>query len=136
MARTHEVPNHLNVQDTLFLGLTARQVATLMAFASPAYGIWDQLTIAPLPVRGSLAALLVLAGIAFTLLQPGGRPLDEWTFALLAFAVSPRSLRWSRPEVDPLEWCPPTSAGWVDLSPCLNWASRAGDPRKDEKGDA
>ena len=47
MARTHEVPNHLNVQDTLFLGLTARQVATLMAFASPAYGIWDQLTIAP-----------------------------------------------------------------------------------------
>jgi hypothetical protein len=61
MARTHEVPNHLNVQDTLFLGLTARQVATLMAFASPAYGIWDQLTIAPLPVRGSLAGLLVLA---------------------------------------------------------------------------
>ncbi len=28
MARTHEVPNHLNVEDTLFLGLTARQVAT------------------------------------------------------------------------------------------------------------
>ena len=39
MARTHEVPNHLNVQDTLFLGLTARQVATFMAFASP--GVWD-----------------------------------------------------------------------------------------------
>ena len=47
MARTHEVPNHLNVEDTLFLGLTARQVATFMAFASPAYGIWDQLTVAP-----------------------------------------------------------------------------------------
>ena len=51
MSRTHEVPNHLNVQDTLFLGLTARQVATFMAFASPAYGIWDQLTIAPVAVR-------------------------------------------------------------------------------------
>ena len=57
MARTHEVPNHLNVEDTLFLGLTARQVATFMAFASPAYGIWDQLTVAPTPVRGALAGL-------------------------------------------------------------------------------
>jgi hypothetical protein len=52
------VPNHLNVQDTLFLGLTARQVATLMAFTSPAYGIWDQLTVAPLPVRGTLAEVV------------------------------------------------------------------------------
>jgi hypothetical protein len=128
------VPNHLNVQDTLFMGLTARQVATLMAFASPAYGIWDQLTIAPLPVRGALAAVLVLAGIAFTLLEPGGRPLDEWAFAILAFVVSPRSLRWSRPEVDPLEWCPARSAGWVDLSPRLGWG-RAVDPRADEEGD-
>ena len=41
MSRTHEVPNHLNVQDTLFLGLTARQVATFMAFASPAYGFFS-----------------------------------------------------------------------------------------------
>jgi len=49
VARTHEVPNQLNVEDTLFLGLTARQVATFMAFASPAYGIWDQLTVAPTP---------------------------------------------------------------------------------------
>ena len=47
MSRTHEVPNHLNVQDTLFLGLTARQIDTFMQFASPAYGIWDQLTVAP-----------------------------------------------------------------------------------------
>jgi hypothetical protein len=89
VARAHEVPNHLNVQDTLFLGLTARQVATFMAFASPAYGIWDQLTIAPVPVRGTLAGLLVLAGIGFTLIQPGGRPLDEWAFALFAYFVTP-----------------------------------------------
>ena len=67
MARTHEVPNHLNVEDTLFLGLTARQVATFMAFASPAYGVWDQLTVAPLVVRGTLAGLLLLAGILFTI---------------------------------------------------------------------
>src|SRR5579871_4313979 len=104
MARTHEVPNHLNVQDTLFLGLSARQVATFMAFASPAYGIWDQFTFAPMAVRASLAITVVLTGLAFTLIQPGGRPLEEWAFAVFAFVVTPRRLRWCRPEVDLRDW--------------------------------
>jgi PrgI family protein len=123
MARTHEVPNHLNVQDTLFLGLTARQVATFMAFASPAYGIWDQLTIAPLPIRGALAGFVVLAGIAFTLLQPGGRPLDEWAFAVCAYAVTPRRMRWHHPLTDPREWGADRGTGWVDLAPRLGWVN-------------
>src|SRR5690348_5716358 len=121
MAHTHEVPNHLNVEDTLFLGLTARQVATFMAFASPAYGVWDQLTIAPLAVRGTLAGFAVLVGIAFTLIQPGGRPLDEWTFAVFAYMVTPRRLRWCREEPDPREWCASPPAGWVDFAPQLGW---------------
>ena len=130
MARAHEVPNHLNVQDTLFLGLTARQVATFMAFASPAYGIWDQLTIAPVPVRGTLAGLLVLAGIAFTLIQPGNRPLDEWAFALFAYTVTPRRLSWCRSEPDPRDWSPIGSAGWVDLAPIVGWARGVPDERQ------
>jgi len=125
VARTHEVPNHLNVEDTLFLGLTARQVATLMAFASPAYGIWDQLTDAPVAVRGALAVLVLLVGIAFTLVQPGKRPLDEWAFAVFAYVVTPRRLRWSRPEPDPREWCLSTASGWVDLAPRLGWGGVA-----------
>jgi hypothetical protein len=121
MSLTHEVPNHLNVQDTLFLGLSARQVATFMAFASPAYGIWDQLTIAPLAVRGSLAAMVLLAGLAFTVIQPGGRPLEEWAFAAFAYIVTPRRLRWCRPEADPREWCVGSTSGWVELVPSLGW---------------
>ncbi|MBV9546781.1 MAG: PrgI family protein [Chloroflexi bacterium] len=132
MSRTHEVPNHLNVQDTLFLGLTARQVATFMAFASPAYGIWDQLTIAPLPVRGALAAFVVLAGIAFTLLQPGGRPLDEWAFAVGAHAVSPPALALVSAGSDPVEWSPGGSPGWVDLAPRLGWGTGARDFNNDQ----
>jgi hypothetical protein len=110
VAHTHEVPNHLNVEDTLFLGLNARQVATFMAFASPAYGIWDQLTVAPTPVRGALAGLLLLVGIGFALVQPGNRPLDEWVFAILAHAVTPRQLRWCRPEPDSCRTAPPVIA--------------------------
>jgi hypothetical protein len=133
VARTHEVPNHLNVQDTLFLGLTARQVATFMAFASPAYGIWDQLTVAPLAVRGALAALVLVAGVAFALIQPGGRPLDEWAFAVFAYAVTPRRLRWCRPEADPREWRLGGSSGWVDLAPRLGWGSGAPDHYDEEE---
>ena len=135
MPRTHEVPNHLNVQDTLFLGLTARQVATFMAFASPAYGIWDQLTVAPLPVRGALAALVVLVGIGFTLIQPDGRPLDEWAFAVFAYAVTPRRLRWCRPDADPSDWRLAGSSGWVDLAPQLGWGSGA-DSSQEGEGNA
>jgi hypothetical protein len=127
VARTHEVPNHLNVEDTLFLGLTARQVATLMAFVSPAYGIWDQLTDAPVAVRGALAVLVLLVGIAFTVVQPGHRPLDEWAFAVFAYVVTPRRLRWSRPEPDSGDWRLSTPSGWADLAPRLGWGSGTGD---------
>lgn len=131
MARTHEVPNHLNVQDTLFFGLSARQVATFMAFASPAYGIWDQLTIVPVVARGPLALFVVIAGLAFTFIQPRGRPLEEWAFAMFAFAVAPKRLRWVRPEVDPQTWCVGGSSGWADLTPSLGWASVAAVARHD-----
>ena len=125
MTHTHEVPNHLDVEDTLFLGLTPRQVATFMAFASPAYGLYDQLTVAPMVVRGVLAGLILTIGIAFTFIQPGRRPLDEWAFALFAYLVTPRRLRWCRAEPDPREWRLGAPSGWVDLTPGLRWGAGA-----------
>jgi len=125
VARTHEVPNHLNVEDTLFLGLTARQLATFVAFASPAYGLWDQFTLAPVPVRAGLAATVLLIGIVFTFVQPGDRPLDEWAFAVFAFATTPRRLSWRRPEPDPREWRVGGPSGWADLAPHLGWGDVA-----------
>jgi hypothetical protein len=121
VAHTHEVPNHLNVEDTLVLGLTPRQVATFMAFASPAYGLYDQLTVAPMVVRGALAGLILIVGIAFTFIQPGRRPLDEWAFALFAYLVTPRRLRWCRAEPDAREWGRAIPSGWVELTPGLGW---------------
>jgi hypothetical protein len=131
MPRTHEVPNHLNVEDTLFGGLTARQAATFIAFASPAYGLYDQLTVAPLVVRGALAALILTIGIAFTFVQPGRRPLDEWAFALFAYLVSPRRLGWRLAEPDVREWRVRTPSGWVDLAPDLGWSTPADDRQRD-----
>jgi hypothetical protein len=67
----------------------------------------------------------VLAGLAFTFIQPGGRALEEWAFAIFAFAVTPKQLRWSRPEVDPRTWCLSGSSGWADLTPSLGWGGVA-----------
>jgi hypothetical protein len=132
MTRTHEVPNHLNVQDTLFLGLSARQVATFMAFASPAYGIWDQLTVAPVAVRGTLAGLVLLAGVAFALIQPGGRALDEWAFAVFAYAVTPRRLRWDHHFADHHDRYSDGGTGWVELAPHVGWGSNTGANQNEE----
>jgi hypothetical protein len=122
MAKTHEVPTHLNGEDKLFVGLTARQLATFMAFASPAYGIWDQFTVAPVPVRGAFAAAVVLVGIVFMLVQPGQRPLDEWAFAVFAFLTLGRRLSWRRAEPDPNEWRSGAAPDWADFEPRLGWA--------------
>ena len=130
MARTDEVPNHLNVQDTVFLGLTERQAAILITCAASAYGLWDQLSVAPAPVRASLAALVLVLGIAFSFFQPGGRPLDEWALAVLAFTVTPRRLHWRRAEPDQRAWSAATPSGWADLAPRLSWYDIASDTRR------
>jgi hypothetical protein len=125
VAKTHEVPNHLNVEDTLFFGFTARQLAVFMAFVSPAYGVWDQLTVLPDPVRGTLAVVVAMLGVLFALVQPGGRPLDEWAFAVFAHISAARRLSWRPVEPDPRDWCAATATGWADLSLNVDWASMA-----------
>jgi hypothetical protein len=42
MPRVYELPTHLDVQDTLLFGLTARQLVRLAVGASVAYAIWNQ----------------------------------------------------------------------------------------------
>jgi hypothetical protein len=118
------VPNHINVHDTLFLGLSARQLATFIAFALPAYRIWDQLTVVPMPVRGTLAGLVILPLAAFALIQPGDSALDEWAFAaVFAFAISPRRQRWDHQLADAWDWRSDVGTGWVDLAP--HWDGEA-----------
>src|SRR6266540_5529295 len=77
MARVYELPTHLQVEDQLIAGLTARQLLRLMVGASLAYGAWDQASWLPQEVRLAMAGVLAVAGVLFALLQPGGRPMDN-----------------------------------------------------------
>jgi hypothetical protein len=121
MPRIYEVPTHLNVEDTLLLGLTPRQLVRLAAFTSLAYGLWDQVTVIPPVPRVLAAGLLALIGALVALVQPGGRPLDQWVFAGLAYALAPHCFTWRRPDPEAAAWRLVDGTGWVDLSPALGW---------------
>ena len=104
MPRIHEMPTHLNVEDTLLGPLTPGQLVRLAAGLSLAYVTWDQLTVLPDPVRAALAGLLVLVGVLVACCRPAGVGLDAWALAALAFSLGPRRLAWARPEPHPSDW--------------------------------
>jgi hypothetical protein len=118
-----EVPTHLNVEDTLVLNLTARQLARVAAFASLAYALWDQAPALPVGLRTVFAALLVLVGLLLALVQPGGRSLDHWAFAALAYSMQPRRLGWRRPEPEPGAMRTSGLTDWAELTPRVGWRS-------------
>jgi len=114
MPRVYELPTHLQVEDELIAGLTARQLLRLMIGASLAFGLWDQAVWLPQEVRLALAAVIAAAGLLLALLQPGGRPLDQWLLAGLLFIVQPRRLVW-RAGVMQQRQPPHEQAGWAEL---------------------
>src|ERR1700694_3313771 len=81
MPRVYELPTHLQVEDVLIAGLTARQLLRLMIGASLAYGVWDQAGWLAQDVRLIVAVVPAVVGGLVALLQPGGPPLDQWVLA-------------------------------------------------------
>jgi hypothetical protein len=94
MPRIYELPTHLQVEDVLIAGLTARQLLRMMVGASLGYGLWDQAMWLPNELRMGLAAAIAIAGLMAALIQPGGRLLDQWLLAGLLFVALPRRLVW------------------------------------------
>ena len=121
MPRIHEMPTHLNVEDTLLGPLTPSQLVRLAAGLSLAYITWDQLGVLPDPLRAALAGLLVLVTVLVACWRPAGVGLDAWALAGLAFALASRRLDWARPEPDPAEWRQVPAPDWAELEVELGW---------------
>lgn len=120
MPRVYELPTHLQVEDNLLLGLTARQLVRLAVGASLAYEVWDVSSALPAGVRLALTACLVVSGLLLALLQPGGRPLDQWVLAFVVFAIVPRRRLWRASTLTATSMTP-HSDGWVQLAPEPDW---------------
>ena len=126
MPRVYELPTHLQVEDTLIAGLTARQLVRLMLGASLAYGLWDQAVWLPDEVRLPLAIVLAILGVLVALVQPAGRPLDQWLLAGLLFVALPRRLVW-RPAALDLHASQRDQSAWAELSLQPAWVDADGE---------
>jgi PrgI family protein len=120
MAKHHEVPTHLNVEDKVLYGLTVRQFLYLLVGSSATYSLWQQSDGLPLPLRIALAAFCTVLTLAFALLRPADRPLEEWCAAALVFAATPRRAIWQPTEPDPSDWYP-AADNWQELAPSPSW---------------
>ncbi len=123
----HEVPTHLDVEDKVLLGLTVRQFLYLLVGSSASYALWDQAVALGDGLRSAGVGACVATTLAFALLRPAGRALEEWLLAALVFAASPCRATWQPVEPVPADWRP-TGAGWQELTPSLAWTDAgAGD---------
>ena len=119
MAKRHEIPTHLNVDDKAFFGMTVRQTMNLTAGAAGTYGLWNQWPTLPVAIRVALAAISLSLGLVFTLVRVYGRGLDEWVFVALHYMTTPKTSLWKpRPVVrNELQ----TDGAWEELSPTMSW---------------
>ena len=122
MTRVYEIPTHLQVEDVLIAGLTPRQLVRLLAGASIAYGIWDQAMLLPLGARAVAAGLVALCALVMALFQPGGRPIDQWIFAAVFYALLPHRWIWRTTEIDSgATEISEASTDWADLALVPGW---------------
>ncbi|WP_040668814.1 PrgI family mobile element protein [Nitrolancea hollandica] len=118
--RRHEIPTHLNVEDTVFLGLRVRQVLFLVSGCAAGYQLWAQWPELPLALRLALALTCLVVAFAIALVRPQGRGLEEWAIVTLRYALVPNRTVWRPREfVWTGESAPQT--GWEEFSPRINW---------------
>ena len=122
---SHEIPTHLQVEDKPLLGLSARQLAYLLAGASAAYALWQQGAGLPPGPRAALAAACLLVAATVALLRPLGRGLDEWAVVVLRAAAVPRRSRWRPREPAPPDR-EPCGAAWAEFAPHPGWLAPPG----------
>ena len=120
LRKHHEVPTHLNVEDKVLYGLTVRQFLYLLVGSSATYSLWDQLAPLPTPLRAALAGACVALTLAFALLRPADRPLEEWFAVALMYLATPRSAIWWPAEPRPADWHP-AGESWQELAPSPSW---------------
>ncbi|MCA1646185.1 MAG: PrgI family protein [Chloroflexi bacterium] len=117
----HEVPTHLDVEDKVVFGLTVRQFLYLLVGSSASYALWDQAAALGDALRLAGVSACIATTLAFALLRPAGRALEEWLVAGCVFAASPRRTVWQPVEPVPDEWRP-AGVSWQELTPALAWA--------------
>ena len=133
MPRVYELPTHLDVQDTLLFGLTARQLVRLAVGASVAYAIWNQTALLPVVLRAGLTVGAVIFGLLLALLPTRWQAARSVAFRgtpVLPSAASAPVAPQLRIAVQPAK----ASGGWADLQLEPAWIAVRRSHAPDEHG--
>jgi len=133
MYQHHEVPTHLNVEDKVLLGLSVRQFLYVLVGSSVCYSLWEQSAGLGDVLRVPMVLVGVGTTLAFALLRPADRALEEWLAAALVFAATQKQATWIPIEPDPVDWRL-AGASWQELAPSLVWGD--GEVEEEEAGQA
>lgn len=116
----HEIPTHLDVEDTLLGPLTTRDALYVLVGVSAAYGIGTNPAL-PSALRLALAGIIALGALLFALVKIQGRPFEEWLFATLVYLGQPKRSVWKL-HVHPYDSAHPgADVHWHSYQPRLRW---------------
>ena len=131
MYQHHEVPTHLNVEDKVLLGLSVRQFLYVLVGSSVCYSLWEQSAGLSEVLRVPMVLIGAGTTLAFALLRPADRPLEEWLAAALVFAATDKQATWIPMEPDPADWRL-AGVSWQELAPSLVWGEGEGEQVEEE----
>jgi hypothetical protein len=100
MKYKHKIPLHLDVEDHILAGLSARQLLLMGAGLALGYLAWSSLSFLTATHWGMVMALLfsllpALLGVVAAFFRPASRGLEEWTLVGLLFLAQPARLLWA-----------------------------------------
>jgi hypothetical protein len=87
------VPLDVDLEDRLVYGLTPLRLAYMVLAVLGALAIWSS-GWPPAPVRGFLAAIVLLLGATLAWGRWRGRPADGWVSDFALFVAGTRRLTW------------------------------------------
>ena len=94
-ARTTKCPTHLNVEDKVVFGLTARQFLYVLVGSSASYSLWEQApALGDAAARGDGRRSASARPSPSPCWRPADRPLEEWLAAACVYAGSPGRATW------------------------------------------
>ena len=101
----HQIPTGLAVEDRFIsygaFSLSFRQLLVLVSGSAAGYGLWKGQDGLPLALRAGLAALPPLAAALVALVQPAGRPVEQWLFVLARYRRARVPALWRPRAVHP-----------------------------------
>ncbi|HEU5383609.1 MAG TPA: PrgI family protein [Ktedonobacteraceae bacterium] len=100
MKYKHKIPNHLEVEDHLIAGLSARQLLLIGAGLALGYLVWSNLSLLSATRWGLLLSVVIalfpaLLGAGAAFFRPASRGLEEWAIVGFVTLLQPKQYLWT-----------------------------------------